>query len=168
MVLALTNPGVCFSRSAITDVTCCCYDAVQYSAYAHPSCSYAPPCALGTGLCICHTGAALFSTHPLSPHLTVALCLLRRTTCCQIFLSSSMRTGFIRKSQAPCVTPRITVVCSSLADITAPTCKHTSTYNSSSSACTLVGMHRRGRDAKSSCCRSHITGNTAARQPAAD
>jgi len=131
MVLAPTNTGGCASRSTKADITCCCYDAVLSPAYAHPSCSYAPPCALGVGLCSGTTGAALFiSARPSSPtHLTVALCLLRRTTCCQIFLSSSMRTGLIRKSQAPCVTPRITVVCSSLADITAPTCKHTSTYN---------------------------------------
>lgn len=46
-------------------------------------------------------------------------CLLRLTTCCQIFLSSSIRTGLMRKSQAPCVTPRITVVCSPFEDITA-------------------------------------------------
>jgi hypothetical protein len=43
----------------------------------------------------------------------------RRTTCCQMLRSSSILTGLIRKSQAPWVTPRSTVVCSPLDDITA-------------------------------------------------
>ena len=43
---------------------------------------------------------------------------LRRTTCCHTLRSSSMRTGLIRKSTAPCVTPRSTVLVSPLADIT--------------------------------------------------
>jgi hypothetical protein len=49
---------------------------------------------------------------------TCALWRLRRTTCCQMLRSSSTRTGLMRKSHAPCVTPRMTVVCSPLADIT--------------------------------------------------
>lgn len=40
------------------------------------------------------------------------------TTCCQTFRSSSIRTGLMRKSTAPCVTPRSTTVVSPLDDIT--------------------------------------------------
>jgi hypothetical protein len=42
-----------------------------------------------------------------------------RTTCCQALRSSSMRTGLIKKSTAPCVTPRSTTFVSPLDDITA-------------------------------------------------
>ena len=44
---------------------------------------------------------------------------LRRTTCCHTFRSSSILTGLIRKSTAPCVTPRNTTFVSPLDDITA-------------------------------------------------
>lgn len=43
----------------------------------------------------------------------------RRTTCCQALRSSSIRTGLIRKSTAPCVTPRSTTFVSPFDDITA-------------------------------------------------
>ena len=43
----------------------------------------------------------------------------RRTTCCHTLRSSSTRTGLIRKSTAPCVTPRSTTFVSPLEDITA-------------------------------------------------
>ena len=43
----------------------------------------------------------------------------RRTTCCQRLRNSSILTGLIRKSTAPCVTPLRTVVVSPLEDITA-------------------------------------------------
>ncbi len=41
------------------------------------------------------------------------------TTCCHTFRSSSTRTGLMRKSTAPCVTPRRTTLVSPLEDITA-------------------------------------------------
>lgn len=44
---------------------------------------------------------------------------LRRTTCCHTFRSSSILTGLIRKSTAPCVTPRRTTFVSPFDDITA-------------------------------------------------
>lgn len=43
----------------------------------------------------------------------------RLTTCCHKFRSSSMRTGLMRKSTAPCVTPRSTVLVSPFELITA-------------------------------------------------
>ena len=46
----------------------------------------------------------------------------RRTTCCHTLRSSSMRTGLMRKSTAPCVTPRSTVLVSPFPDITAGAC----------------------------------------------
>lgn len=60
-----------------------------------------------------------------SLHLTYELTsaptwwLLRRTTCCHTFLSSSILTGLMRKSTAPWVTPRKTTGVSPLEDITA-------------------------------------------------
>lgn len=44
--------------------------------------------------------------------------LRRRTTCCHTFRSSSTRTGLMRKSTAPWVTPRSTTLVSPLDDIT--------------------------------------------------
>ena len=49
----------------------------------------------------------------------LTLSFLRLTTCCHTFLNSSTRTGLIRKSTAPCVTPRSTTLVSPLDDITA-------------------------------------------------
>ena len=45
--------------------------------------------------------------------------LRRRTTCCHTFRNSSILTGFMRKSTAPCVTPLSTTGVSPLEDITA-------------------------------------------------
>ena len=51
--------------------------------------------------------------------MDVTWSLLRRTTCCHTFRSSSILTGLIRKSTAPCVTPRRTTLVSPFDDITA-------------------------------------------------
>lgn len=70
-----------------------------------------------------YTARSRRRAHACRRLLRTARCALeRRMTCCQMLRSSSMRTGLMRKSHAPCVTPRITVVCSPLDDITGAAC----------------------------------------------
>jgi hypothetical protein len=71
-----------------------------------------------------HSGDAPWCATWPGGHLTwldAACRPVLRMTCCQMLRSSSIRTGLIKKSTAPWVTPRSTVACSPLEDITAGT-----------------------------------------------